>query len=92
VKAAAIGVRSSEVDLNRLSKLFANKVVGKEEVEKAQLEVEMSKAQLDIRVAEVKEVDVKIKHAKKRLDEAKRNGARPAPPEPTVPVELPGSK
>ena len=49
------------------------------ELGKAEADFEMAKAQVDIRAAELKEVEVKIKHAKKRLDDAKLGGVRPLP-------------
>jgi multidrug resistance efflux pump len=79
VKAAEIAVRGSEIGMVRAKALFEKGALTKEEMDKATLEVEMAKAQLEIRVAEMKEVDVKVKHAKKRLDDAKLGGVRPAP-------------
>lgn len=79
VKAAELAVRGSEIGMARAKALFDKGAVTKEELAKAILEVEMAKAQVEIRVAELKEVEVKVKHAKKRLDDAKLGGVRPAP-------------
>ncbi len=54
----------------------------------AKFDHELAKAQLGVRQAEVKEVEVKVKYAKKRLDEAKPavrpqpGGVRPVPVDP----------
>jgi hypothetical protein len=92
VKAAEIGVKAAHVGLDKISRIVASGAVGKEDADRAKLEVEMAEAQLEIRVAEMKEVEVKIKHTKKRLDEAKAPppGFRPpggqnSPPKPPEP-------
>lgn len=79
VKAAEVGVRVAEINLDRLSRLASSNAVAKEEVEKAKLDVDLAKAQVEIRMAELKESEVKVKHAKKRLDDAKLGGVRPPP-------------
>jgi hypothetical protein len=91
VRAAEVGVRASEVGLERMLRLVTNGAASKEELEKYKLEIEAAKALVEIRIAEMKEVEVKIKHAKKRLEEAKA-GPRPLhafPPNPPRPVEVP---
>jgi hypothetical protein len=92
VKAAEVGVRAATVGLERVSRIAASGASSKEDVDRAKLEVEAAQAQLDIRLAEMKEIEVKIKYAKKRLDEAKA-GPRPfnppVPPNPPRPVEPP---
>lgn len=87
VKAAEIGVRAAEINLDRISRLLASNTVSKEDAERAKLEVEMAKAQVAIRVAELKEVEVKVKFARKRLEDAKAAGVRPNPfaPKPADP-------
>ena len=75
VKAAEVAVRTND-------KTYALVKVGNApaaELNKAEGDYEMAKAQLAIRAAELKEVEVKIKHAKKRLEDAKAGGVRPAP-------------
>lgn len=77
-------VRAAEVALKANEKTYAlvkaaTGTASATELNKAEADFEMSKAQLDIRVAELKEVEVKIKHAKKRLEDAKAAGVRPAP-------------
>src|SRR5262249_30673153 len=87
VRAAEVALKASEIPAANAERLFANKVIGKDEVEKAKLEVEAAKAQLDIRMAEMKEVEVKVKVAKKRLEDAKAGGVRPLPKVDTKPVD-----
>jgi len=79
VRAAEVGVKAAEINLDRIAKSGAAGVVTREEMDKAKLEVEAAKAQLDIRMAELREVEVKVKFAKKRLDDAKAAGVRPPP-------------
>ena len=55
----------------------------------AKFDVEMAKAQLEIREAELKEVEVKVRHARKRLDDAKAAGVRPQPGVRPVPMDPP---
>lgn len=89
VQAAEVGVRAAEITLERVSGIAKTGIVTREELEKAKLEVEAAKAQLQIKMAEMKEVDVKVKYAKKRLDDAKALGVRPAPARPATPVDPP---
>lgn len=79
VRAAELGVRAAELGVERLTALTARGVVSRDEMEKAKIDLDMAKVQVEIRTAEMREVDVKIKHAKKRLEEAKAAPARPAP-------------
>ena len=79
IRAAEIGVKSAMVSAERIEAIARNGVVSKEELDKAKLDVEAAKAQLEIRMAELKEIEVKIKFAKKRLDDARAAGVRPAP-------------
>jgi len=78
IKAADVGVMGAKVKLDRAMKLAVNKAITNEEVELAKLDLETATAQLEIRRAETKEVEVKLKYAKKRLEDAK--ALRPAPP------------
>ena len=90
VRAAELTVRRAELNLNRLADLLAKAAITKDEVEMAKLDVEMAKAQVGIHVAEQKEVEVKLKYAKKRLEDAKAAGVRPVPVPPGVrPVDPP---
>jgi len=77
VKAAEVTVKIAQVGADRLARVAGTGVASKEEVEKAKLEVEAAMAQLEIRIAEMKEIEVKVKFAKKRLEEAKAVGVRP---------------
>lgn len=79
IKAAEVGVMGCKLKLDRVMKLEANKAISIEEVAQAKLEVEAAAAQLDIRKAEAKEVEVKVKFAKKRVEDGKAN-IRVAPP------------
>lgn len=79
VRAAEVAVEMTRVKASRTNRLVQTGAVTKEEADTAKLEVEMAKAQLEIRIAEMKEVEVKIKYAKKRLDDAKASGVRPPP-------------
>jgi hypothetical protein len=77
-RAAEVGVMGTKQKFNRVAQLRANGTITNEDVEQAKIEMEAAIAQLDIRKAEMKEVEVKLKYAKKRLDEAKA----PAPARP----------
>jgi multidrug resistance efflux pump len=88
VRAAELTVRRAELNLARLADLLAKAAITKDEVERAKLDVEMAKAQVDIHAAEQKEVEVKLKYAKKRLEDAKAAGVRPVPPPGVRPVPV----
>jgi hypothetical protein len=75
VKAAEVAVRGAEANLD----LIGGANTPRAELIRAKIEVDAAKAQLEIRVAELREVEVKIKHAKKRLEDAKAAGVRPLP-------------
>jgi multidrug resistance efflux pump len=70
---------SAKLKLDRTAKLVETKVVSKEELELVRVDLEAASAQLDIRKAESKEVEVRLKHAKKRLDDAKSAPVRNLP-------------
>jgi hypothetical protein len=80
VKAAEVGVRSAELNLDRILRVVTSGAASKEEADRARIDVEAAKAQVEIRVAELKEIEVKIKYARKRLEEAKTSGPRPIHP------------
>jgi hypothetical protein len=84
VKAAEVGIKAADAGLEKILRIVASGATSKEDADKARVEVDIAKAQYEIRVAEMKEVEVKIKHAKKRLDEAK-TGSGFRPTNPTVP-------
>ncbi len=77
VHAAEIGVRLAMVAQERAAALAAKGVLGQDEVEKGKLEVEAARAQLHIRGGEMREIEVKIKYAVKRLEEARARATRP---------------
>lgn len=79
VRAAEVGVEAAKLGVERLRRIVASGASTKEELDKAVLEVKAAEAQLEIRLAEVKEVEVKIKYARLRLDDARGKG--PADPE-----------
>lgn len=79
LRLAELGVARAATAFERLQKLAANGQVGGSEIEGAKFEVEAAKIQLEIRAAEVREIEVRLKYAKRRLEEAKQGGARPAP-------------
>jgi hypothetical protein len=81
VRAAEVTLRGTEVQLEILAKSPAN-TIPQSEMMKAKLEVDAAKAQLEIKMAELKEVEVKLKFAKKRLEDAKAAGVRPLPVRP----------
>ncbi len=86
VKAAEVGVRAAELNLQRMQTVVSRGAASKEEVDRATIDVEAAKAQLEIRMAEMKEVEVKIKYAKKRLEDAKSGPKHLHPqPAPTPP-------
>src|SRR5579883_164974 len=85
IKAAEIGVQVSEVNLKRHLELLKNVAIPEDVVEKAKLEVAAAKVQVEIRQAELKEVVVKLKYAKKRLENAKAGGGQPVEPKPIEP-------
>ncbi|MFO0805827.1 MAG: hypothetical protein U0791_22210 [Gemmataceae bacterium] len=83
IKAAEVAVAGSKLKLDRVIKLEANKAISVEEVALAKFELETAVAQLEIRKAEAKEVEVRVKFAKKRVEDGKANirvapAARPA--------------
>ena len=89
VKAAEVGIKAANLGLERMLNLVSRRAASQEEADRARLDVEGAKAQYEIRVAELREVEVKIKYAKKRLDEAKNGGVRPLnPPNPPAPPRL----
>lgn len=77
IKAAEVAVRMRELDAERLIKAVAAGAGSKEDAERARLEVEGAKAQLEIRIAEMKEVEVRLKYARKRLEDAKASPGTP---------------
>lgn len=79
IKAAEVAVAGSKLKLDRAIKLEANKAVSSEDVALAKFEMETAVAQLEIRKAEAKEVEVRVKFAKKRVEDGKAN-IRVAPP------------
>jgi hypothetical protein len=90
IRAAEIGVKSALISAERIEAIAKNGVVSKEEVEKAKLEVEAAKAQLAIRMAELKEIEIKLKYAKNRLGDAKPRDARPT--RPATPADPPPAR
>ncbi len=76
VKAAGVAVKAAELGVQQVRAAAEKGIVSKEEIDKAALGVEAAKAQLEIHVAEMREVEVKIKYAKKRLEDAKAAGVR----------------
>jgi hypothetical protein len=76
VRAAEVAVKSAELNYANLDKIAKAGQISREELEKGKLEVEAAKAHLEIRMAELKEIEVKLKYAKKRLDDAKAAGVR----------------
>lgn len=76
-RAAEVGVQIAQVKAEDVAKLTKQNVVSQAEYMMAKLNVDAAKAQFDVRAAEVKEIEVKLKYAKKRLDDVKA-GIRPA--------------
>lgn len=85
IRAAEVAVRANEATLELVAAQGAN--VPKHDMMKAKFELEMAKAHLEIRVAELKEIEVKVKFAKKRLEDAKAGGVRPVPGVRPLPVD-----
>ena len=70
----------AELGMERLKKAVANGIVSKEEFDRAALELETRpSSRSKFATAELKEVEVKLKFAKKRLEDAMAAGVRPAP-------------
>lgn len=84
VRVAEVGVKIAEVNTARMLKMFEKGVATREEADRVKLDVETAQAQVDIRMAEMKEVELRIKHAKKHLDDAKAAAIRVAPANPIV--------
>jgi hypothetical protein len=76
VRAAEVAVKSAELSYANLDRIAKANQISREELEKGKLEVEAAKAHLEIRLCELKEIEVKLKYAKKRLDDAKAAGVR----------------
>jgi outer membrane protein TolC len=68
------------LNLQRIQTIVDRGAASKDEVDRASVELEAAKAQVEIKLAEMKEVEVRIKFAKKKLEEAKNNGPRPINP------------
>jgi hypothetical protein len=85
VKAAEVAVEAAKVRYDLIAKATAagGSVT---EVTTAKFELEAAKAHLEIRMAELKEAEVKVKFAKKRLDNVKGDGVRPAQPKGGAPA------
>ena len=87
VRAAEVGVKAAEAQLRTHQQGWSeHSAVRTDEGEAGS---RGRAAQLEIRIAEMKEVEVKVKYAKKRLDDAKAAGVRPAPGVRPVPVDPP---
>lgn len=87
VKAAEVAVKFAELNLGWMEKKATTGAASAEGAEKARNDVEAAKVQVEIRLAEMKEVEVKIKYAKKRLESAKAGppGLKPVTPVPIAP-------
>ncbi len=81
-KVAKIGIELAQLNASRVEKLAAAKAASREEFEKARLEIALAEAQYEIRNAELKETEIRIKHAKKRLEETKAIANRIVAPRP----------
>ena len=79
VKAAEVSVDASKARHDLISRAAAGAQISELQALTARFDFEQAKAQLAIRQAEVKEVEVKVEYAKKRLDDAKLGGVRPGP-------------
>lgn len=89
IQASEVAVAGAKVKYENSQKLFDQKAISSNELQLGKLEVDAANAQLLIRMAEMKEVEVKLKFAKKRLEDGKA-GVRPAPaprvdPKPIIP-------
>lgn len=83
VKQAEFDVKRRELIAERLHKLSNSKsgqVVGQEQVEEAESALKLAQSQLEIRSAELKVIEVKVKFARKRYEDAKAAGVRPVAP------------
>jgi hypothetical protein len=88
MRAAEVGVAAAKARYEVVEKAAkGGAVASAAEVTTAKFDVQMAEAQLLIRAAELKEVEVKVKFAKKRLEDAKAAGVRPAPGVRPVPVD-----
>ncbi len=90
IKVAEVTLVGAKQKLDRSIKLEERRAITPDEVAVAKIELDTAEAMLDIRKAEAKEVEVKVKYAKKRLESAKVGGvrgpvARPAGPQPLDP-------
>lgn len=80
IKAAEASLAGVRVKFANITTLQRKNVVSKDELDLAKSDLDLAEANLEIRKAEMKEVEVKVKYAKKRLEDAKANAApRPAP-------------
>ena len=79
-RAAEVGVEGAKAKLGRVARLAASAITSTEEVDIARVDLDAAKAQLDIRKAEQRETEVRLTHAKRRLDEAKGPPPVPVPP------------
>jgi multidrug resistance efflux pump len=81
-RAAAVGVEGAKLKFKNVSRLAGEKVVSSDELDMARVDLDAAKAQLEVRMAEQREVEVRLMHAKRRLDEAKGPPPTPVPPKP----------
>jgi hypothetical protein len=82
IAAAGVAVKLAEVNVAQIERAVAANAGGRTELEKARLEVEAAKARLEIQIGEMKEIEVRAKYAKKRLEEVKAMERAPAPENP----------
>jgi hypothetical protein len=74
IRAAEVAVAAAERSFTMLAQ--AGRAVDAITLEKAKTALETAKAQADIRKAEMKEVEVKLKHARRRADDAAKEAAK----------------
>jgi hypothetical protein len=86
VRVAEAALNQAENSYRRAQALRKSDAISQEEADKARNELEGAKAQLEVRVAELKEHDVRMAQAKRRID---RLTARPVVVDPPVPVPAP---
>lgn len=81
---AGFDAKRNELALERLRKLLDSKsgqIVSRDQVEDAEFALRIAQTQLEIHAAELKQTEVKLKYARKRLEAAKAVGGNEKPRE-----------
>ncbi len=88
--AAEVALKAAQINLENTRKLVTEGAATRDNLDRAMIGVEAAKAQIAVRQAELREGEVRIKYAKKRLEGAKAPDAPKR--EPKEPPPAPGKR